>query len=66
MLKNSFSAEQSKMIMSSDSQIPMRVFKITNKKDSLLLRTKSQNIKANPNDVVLQRFVKRLYATVRD
>ncbi len=66
MLKNSFSVEQSKMIMSSDSLTPMRVFKITNKKDSLLLRTKSQYIKANPNDVVLQRFVKRLYATVRD
>jgi peptide deformylase len=66
MLKNSFSVEQSKMIMSSDSLTPMRIYKITNQKDSLLLRTKSQNMKANPNDVVLQRFVKRLYATVRD
>lgn len=66
MLKNSFSVEQSKMIMSSDSLTPMRVFKITNKRDSLLLRTKSQDVKVNPNDVVLQRFVKRLYATVRD
>lgn len=66
MLKNSFSGEQSEMILSSDSLTPMRVFKITNKKDSLLLRTKSQYVKANPNDVVLQRFVKRLYATVRD
>lgn len=66
MLKNSFSVEQSKMIMSSDSLTPMRVFKITDKQDSLLLRTKSQYVKTNPNDVVLQRFVKRLYATVRD
>ncbi|MBP0903114.1 peptide deformylase [Mariniflexile gromovii] len=65
-LKNSFTVEESSLIMSSDSFTPMRVFKITNKKDSLLLRTKSQYIKANPNDVVLQRFVNRLYATVRD
>ena len=66
MLKSSFSVEQSNMIMSSDSLTPLRVFKITNQRDSLLLRTKSQYVKANPNDVVLQRFVKRLYATVRD
>lgn len=65
-LKNSFTVEQSKLIMSSDSLTPMRVFKITNNKDSLLLRSKSQTIKANPNDLVLQRFVNRLYATVRD
>jgi peptide deformylase len=44
----------------------MRVYKITNKSDSLLLRTKSSFVKPNPKDVVLQRFVKRLYATVRD
>ncbi|GAA4298035.1 peptide deformylase [Aestuariibaculum suncheonense] len=63
---NGFSAEQTEIIMSKDSLIPMRVYKITDKKDSLLLRTKSAKIKANPNDVVLQHFVKRLYATVRD
>ncbi|CAH8282600.1 peptide deformylase [Mariniflexile fucanivorans] len=65
-LKNSFTVEQSELIMNSDSLTPMRVLKITNRQDSLLLRTKSQYIKANPNDLVLQRFVNRLYATVRD
>ncbi|MEN3324901.1 peptide deformylase [Mariniflexile soesokkakense] len=65
-LENSFTVEQSEMIMHSDSLTPMRVFKITNKQDSLLLRTQSHYIKANPNDIVLQRFVNRLYATVRD
>nr|MDQ8210240.1 peptide deformylase [Mariniflexile sp. KMM 9835] len=65
-LKNSFSAEHSEIIMSSDSSTPMRVFKITNKQDSLLLRMKSHYIKATPSDAVLQRFVSRLYATVRD
>ena len=44
----------------------MRVFKITNKKDSLLLRTKSDYIKANPKDEVLQTLVKRLFKTVTD
>lgn len=63
---SSFSKAQIQLILSADSLTPMRVFKITNKKDSLLLRTQSSYVKANPNDVVLQRFVKRLYATVRD
>ena len=31
-----------------------------------MLRTKSAYIKPNPKDPVLQNFVKRLYATVRD
>ncbi|MBD0824698.1 peptide deformylase [Aestuariibaculum marinum] len=65
-LRHGFSSEQIDLIMASDSLAPMRVFKITDKKDSLLLRTKSSKIKANPDDVVLQHFVKRLYATVRD
>lgn len=61
-----FSAEQSELILNSDATAPMRVYKITNKQDSLLLRTKSEYIKANPNDLVLKQFVNRLYATVRD
>ncbi|WP_372752170.1 peptide deformylase [Mariniflexile sp.] len=63
---DSFSSEQVDMIMSSSASTPMRVFKINNKQDSLLLRTKSEHIMANPNDIILQRFVSRLYATVRD
>jgi peptide deformylase len=62
----SFSKEQISMITHADSLTPMRVYKITNKQDSLLLRTKSEYVKANPKDVILQQFVKRLYATVRD
>lgn len=52
--------------MASDSMTPMRVFKITNYSDSILLRTKSSTIKVDPNDEILKTFVKRLYATVRD
>ncbi|GAA3602932.1 hypothetical protein GCM10022396_20420 [Flavivirga amylovorans] len=44
----------------------MRVYKITNKQDSLLLRTKSSYIKPDPNDKILLLFVKRLHTTVRD
>ena len=66
LIKNPFSSEETLLIMNADSLIPMRVYKINNKKDSLLLRTKSSYIKPNPKDPVLQNFVKRLYATVRD
>ncbi|MEW4924258.1 peptide deformylase [Algibacter sp. 2305UL17-15] len=66
-IKNtSFSSEESKLIMNADSITPMRVYKITDKKDSLLLRLKSRYVKPDPDDVVLQNFVKRLFATVRD
>lgn len=64
--KTSFSSQQIKLIMNANSLKPMRVYKINNKKDSLLLRTKSTYIKPNPRNPVLQNFVQRLYATVRD
>lgn len=64
--KNTFTKSQISLINSADSITPMRVFKITNKRDSLLLRSKSGYIKANPNDKLLQTFVKRLYKTVTD
>ncbi|WP_067144657.1 peptide deformylase [Pseudotamlana agarivorans] len=63
---HSFSEEETKLIMSADSLTPMRVYKITNKQDSVLLRTKSKAIKADPTDPVIKHFVSRLYATVRD
>ena len=65
-MKKSFSAEEVTLIMNADTLKPMRVYKITNKTDSLLLRKKSSYIKANPKDMILQRFIKRLYATVTD
>ncbi|MEB8345325.1 peptide deformylase [Flavobacteriaceae bacterium KMM 6898] len=63
---NNFSEEQIEMIMSGEENEPMRVFKINNKQDSILLRTKSEALTIDPNDPVLQRFVERLYSTVRD
>ncbi|MBU3821219.1 peptide deformylase [Flavobacteriaceae bacterium XHP0103] len=64
--QKSFSAEQINLITSADSLTLMRVFKITNKQDSILLRSKSQYIKPDINNVALKTFVKRLYKTVTD
>ncbi|MBB5268502.1 peptide deformylase [Algibacter amylolyticus] len=52
--------------MNSDSLKPMRVYKINNINDSLLLRKKSAYIKPNSKDLVLKTFINRLYATVRN
>ena len=65
-VNTNFSKKEVKFIMNADGLKPMRVYKITNLKDSLLLRQKSAYIKPNPNNPVLQNFVNRLYATVRD
>src|SRR5690606_32369551 len=62
----SFSKEERALIMQADSSVPMRVFKIDSKQDSLLLRTKSSPVHANPKDPVLQNVIKRIYRTVRD
>lgn len=61
-----FSSQEVQLIMSANSLKPLRVYKINNKKDSLLLRAKSTYIKPDANNAVLQTFVKRLYATVQD
>ncbi|AEH00379.1 peptide deformylase [Lacinutrix sp. 5H-3-7-4] len=61
-----FSKFQARKIMNAKSNMPMRVFKITNTADSLLLRSKSAYVKPDSTDVVLNTFIKRLYATVRD
>lgn len=54
------------MIMEGDTATPMRVFLITKYEDSVLLRTKSLPVKADPADTVLQQFIARLYRTVTD
>jgi len=65
-LTNRFDGIQQEMIMSSDTLTPMRVWKITNEADSILLRKNSEKVIPNPNDPVLDHFVKRLLVTVRD
>ncbi len=63
---SSFSVAQTELILLADESTPMRVFKIDNRSDSLLLRKQSLDVKADPNDPVLQNFIGRLYSTVRD
>ncbi|GGD13989.1 peptide deformylase [Hyunsoonleella pacifica] len=62
----SFSSEEKQLITNGDSLAPMRVYKISSTTDSLVLRTKSTYIKPDPENIVLKKFVKRLYTTVRD
>jgi peptide deformylase len=64
--KRIFSEDQSQMIMSGSATEPMRVYKITNYQDSILLRKKSEDVIIDAENIVLQTFVDRLYATVRD
>ncbi len=61
-----FSKEEAQLILSGNSDEPMRVLLITNPKDSIILRSKSLGFAVNENDKLLQTFTKRLYQTVRD
>lgn len=61
-----FTQSQRDMIMSGRHEQPMRVYKITDTRDSILLRTDSKPVRVDPDDPVLTRFIDRLYATVRD
>lgn len=64
--KTNFSSDQLSLISNSDESSPMRLFLLTNKQDSILLRKKSSDVIADPNDKELQLFISRLYSTVRD
>lgn len=55
-----------KNLIKKDVLKPMRVYLITNKKDSILLRQKSTYIKPNPKNETLKLFAKRLITTVKD
>ena len=61
-----FSTDQAELILEEEGKIPMRVFKINNKSDSILLRTKSTDVVPNEEDKILKTFVDRLYSTVND
>ena len=61
-----FNTAQLAMILDDAPQKPMRVFKINNVKDSLLLRQKSEDVTIVKGDKTLKHFTDRLYATVRD
>jgi len=58
-------AERS-LIFERDSSQVLRVFKITNPKDSVFLRQKCLPVVANEQDTVLLHFINRMFRTVRD
>ena len=61
-----FTESEQLLIGANNGATPMRVFKITNASDSLLLRTPSQQVIVDPNDPELKNLIARMYATVRD
>lgn len=61
-----FTKRQSELIFAADSAVPMRVLKINNKQDSIVLRTKSKQVLVDASNLELKHFVNRLYRTVRD
>lgn len=63
---NQFTSEQAGLIMAADSLTPMRVLSIYNRKDSLLLRAKCEDVTVSSNNQVLQNLIKRMYTTVND
>jgi peptide deformylase len=63
---NQFTSEQSRLVMSGSPGTPMRVLSIYNKQDSLLLRTKCEDVIPDTTDPVLQNLINRMYATVND
>lgn len=64
--KAAFNDVQIDMIMSGSAELPMRVYKITNESDSILLRKKSEYVEADTSDLVLHRLTQRMLATVTD
>jgi peptide deformylase len=63
---SNFTGREMALISSGENHQPMRVFLTTNQSDSLLLRSESTDVVADPNDKVLNILVERMYATVRD
>ncbi|MFK8057822.1 MAG: peptide deformylase [Saprospiraceae bacterium] len=61
-----FNTKQAAIINSADASTPMRVWKISSTSDSLLLRQVAEPVKFKKKDPVLELFVDRLFATVRD
>ncbi len=61
-----FTPTEVNTIMDADTSSAMRLLKITNYVDSVFLRTNSMPVKPDTQDLVLNHFITRLYATVTD
>jgi len=63
---STFDYNQKQLITKGANADPMRLFLLTNPKDSLLLRQKSTMVDIKSDDPELDLFIDRLFATVRD
>jgi len=61
-----WSSPQMNLIQSGDQDKPMRLYLLTNRADSILLRTKSEKVIPNSKDEVLKNLANRMLATVQD
>lgn len=61
-----FSKEEIELIMDTDANTAMRVWKIDAVSDSLLLRQKCSDVLFNLNDIALSTFINKLHKTVID
>ena len=61
-----FTQEQKDLILSGSNQKTMRVFKITNQQDSLLLRTNSEYVSVKKDKELLGRLIERMKTTMTD
>jgi peptide deformylase len=61
-----FSKEEIELIMDTDANTAMRVWKIDAVSDSLLLRQKCSDVLFNLNDIALSNFINKLHKTVID
>ncbi len=64
--QHGFTALEMSIILEKDSLTPMRVFKTVNPTDLQLLKSKSTDFEADPDDPTLRHFISRLYHTVQD
>lgn len=64
--KSAFTSEEKTLILEGSADEPMRVYKITNRSDSLLLRKASRDVDITKDTLVLRLFIKRLKETVVD
>jgi peptide deformylase len=61
-----FSPEQAALINSAKGNVPMRVFLTTDRKDSLLLRSESEDINYIGKNPLLDTLITRMLSTVQD
>jgi len=60
-----FTPEEVDIIMSGNDTTPMRIYLITNKEDSIVLRKKSTDVYPDSTNPLLMRLIKRLEITVK-